>query len=531
VTLKTSLGNAVVVNSVQIPYFMLAVEVVETMLDVTTAKARVTYLESMAGIGGVSGFIPGSAYYREMHVPSGYVSANVGAITYPYTPSPTLDTIEVVYRTSDGGADKFIVPPVIGYNDARATKMDIAYNDGSSWKSIASVPLKSNASMNFAYYVVPAFNSKELDNMYNFSDRILDPASLIPAVLHSVKETPFDTNRVQASEIQNPLIYPAKYSYQVGTGEIIALASGTEPLSTGQFGQFPLQVFTSKGIWALQLGSGDILYSNILPVNGEVADNPKNIISIGIGVVYSTVRGLFLLHGMKSEHLSEPAEGFPNHFLTYKAEITKLITDSIFTPHLEHSLSDIDFLNYLLTSRIGYDQIQKELIVINPSKNYCYVLNMEAKIWYTVSEQYISLINSWPNLYALTNSTIGHIVDLSNESDLGSDLTEVLIISNPQHIEGPDIYKKIERGVLRLMASTGSAQYVGIYVLASNDLHTWNIITGKQRTGNLLQDLMFLRSHGSAKYYAFVINGTITTDSEIKGIDIVFDAKLNKKLR
>ena len=40
------------------------------------------------------------------------------------------------------------------------------------------------------------------------------------------------------------------------------MATATTALSTGQFGQFPLYVFTGEGVFALSVGTGDIAYAN-----------------------------------------------------------------------------------------------------------------------------------------------------------------------------------------------------------------------------------------------------------------------------
>ena len=51
-------------------------------------------------------------------------------------------------------------------------------------------------------------------------------------------------------------------------------------------------------------------------------------------------------------------------------------------------------------------------------------------------------------------------------------------------------------GVLRTMLNTNAGAYAGIYIMASNDLNTWQLITGKQRTGDSLHDLVVQRYMG-----------------------------------
>ena len=53
---------------------------------------------------------------------------------------------------------------------------------------------------------------------------------------------------IKVSEAENPLIFPAKNSVQVGSSAIFALAANTQPISEGQFGEAPLYAFTDEGV-------------------------------------------------------------------------------------------------------------------------------------------------------------------------------------------------------------------------------------------------------------------------------------------
>ena len=421
----------------------------------------------------------------------------------------------------------YLQPGIIGYNDSRATKMTIALDiDGSgNYHTLMSVDLKKNVTMNFAYWHKTDFApSTSLTNI-NYNPSIIDALGAvfpIPASTPSV----YDENRMQVSEIQNPLVYPAKYSYQIGTGKILAMAAGSQPLTQGQFGLYPLQIFTTKGIWTMQLGSADVLYQNVLPLNGEVVDNAKNVVSVGDAVVYSTLRGLYIISGMDVTKISENIEGLPHGVLTNSTEVLKLTSDNKFVPDLGSAMSDIDFLEYMKSSSIGFDQVNKELIVTNPNKGYSYIFSFENKIWYKISHTYTLLINNYPKLYGQTGVKIVNISDDDNEGN-----TQVLIISNALNLDEPDIFKKIERLIGRTLLSTQSGSQAGFYIFATNDLQTYQFVTGRQHTGNELKDFIIQRSPGSSKYYVIVFAGHITHQSEINHIDIMLTNRLINKLR
>lgn len=525
VWLKTALGKAIKTSAISIPTYRAATTI--TFSHTTLALAE-TNLASVIATPPAN-FIAGSAYIRKLTLPSGFVLPITPINTdwqYPYNEVANVITYQVVYRTYTAGAS-IIVPSVIGYNDSRAYRMMVTYNNGTQDLTIIDKPLKKNVGMNFAFYNSDKFSANELSTTDNFKDLITQTSYLsIVTTIPTAIQTPFDPNRMQLSEIQNPLILPAKYSYQIGTGEIIKVMSGSEPLSTGQFGQYPVQVFTTKGIYALEVGTGEVLYASIVPSEAEVAENPKNIISVSGGVVYSTVKGLFVLVGRKSTRLSEIVEGLPEASLTSKTEIITLLTDAMFTPALVNSLSDIDFLDYLDGSSVGFDQPNKELIVSNPDKSYSYIYSFESKMWYKTSLSYSLFIPNWPELYGISGTVV---YNLSRELTTG--LVDVMIITCAQSLELPDTFKKIGRNILRSNITTGATKQAGYYVFASDDVETYQLITGRQGTGVGIKDVVCQRSHGSSKYYVFVINGQMSVDSEINEIDLMFEAKWNGKLR
>lgn len=437
-----------------------------------------------------------------------------------------------VYRKTLDMTNYLIIPEVVGYNDSRANKITItATIDGVNYQLLSETLVK-NETMNFSFWHKTIFSLVEdvitgrTANYTTTEIKVSDITTYLSIPAPVDLGLPFDTNRVQVSEIQNPLIFPTKYSYQIGTGSILKLMAGSEPLSTGQFGQFPLQVFTTKGIWAMEIGLGDVLYTNVLPVNGEVAENPKNVVPVGSGVVYSTVKGLFVVNGRQVTEIAEIVEGSPATGISGSEEITTLLTDSKFTPGLTGSISDMDFLSYLQNSSVGFDQLNKELVVTNPSKGYSYIFSFESKLWFKISRSFNLLINAYPELLGVTND---NVVSLSKESESVS--IDILFISNAQSLDQPESFKKIERAVFRTNVKTDIGKYAGFYVFASDDLNKWQLIQGSQKTGNFIKDFMVQRSHVSTKNYVFVVNGCMDSGSEMNDIDVSYDLKWNNKLR
>ena len=69
-----------------------------------------------------------------------------------------------------------------------------------------------------------------------------------------------EPNKMKVSELNNPFVFQDVNSHTVGQGKIIGMMSNAMRVSEGQFGQFPLYVFTSESIYALNVGQ-DVLYT------------------------------------------------------------------------------------------------------------------------------------------------------------------------------------------------------------------------------------------------------------------------------
>lgn len=430
-----------------------------------------------------------------------------------------------------GGNTVYQSLTTIGYPDARATKIDIlniliGEYGGQTFNLTyvaASLTLKKSMNDNFAYYEAERIK----EGGFYLSNYILVEVSVSgvgdPIIVQN-NDTLLDENRVQISELQNPFVFPARNSYQVGTGQILAISANTEPLSTGQFGQYPLMVFTSKGIWAMEQGQGDVIFASISPVSGEVVLDKDQVISVGSGVVFTTKRGLFLITGKQIIELSNLLEGqintdfIDNNHFEFFCSNSKLV-------ELYSNLSRISSNDYILNSKIGFDKINSELIVTDSTKNYSYVYNFESNTWHKITRTYSYFVNDYPNLIGVNESGM---VSISLESFNNS--IDTLLLTQPQSFNQLDVYKKIERIIMRSSLSLENSKHFTFALWASNDLKTWQLITGKQLTG-YIKNMMIQRSHVSAQYFVLMMAGNINSESSIPGIDVSFTPKLNLKLR
>lgn len=123
-----------------------------------------------------------------------------------------------------------------------------------------------------------------------------------------------ERNRVYVSEVDNPFVFPAETRYTVGNGVVLAERSMTMNVTDRNFGQYPVYVFTSDGVFALS-GSGEevvhgqmtSLITLVCPISSVVCNTP-------FGIVYVSDNGLMLINQYRSTLISSV---FGEQFSTY----------------------------------------------------------------------------------------------------------------------------------------------------------------------------------------------------------------------
>lgn len=439
-----------------------------------------------------------------------------------------------------------IINSLSGYPDYRASSLDFWLKYSGAYYKIGTKSLFPDSTNNFAYIKETTFDAsntaitfdtttgvellftahhkKSVDSNYNglvlpFILQSLTPENNLPTSDNEI----LDSNRVQMSELDNPFIFPSKYSYQVGTGAITNIAANTEPISTGQFGEYPLQIFTEKGIWAMSQGDGDVLFSAIIPVSGDIAIK-NGVLGLSAGVVFRTADKLFLLRGKEVTEISVLVDGAPNYFMQTDSYLNVFLND-VRLCQIAYAMSGIEFNQYLDGAIIGFDKYNNELIVSNYERTWSYVFNFESGFWYKINRRIYGLINNYPELYS---KEIDGIYNLSSESDTGANKT--LLITRPIKL-GTHGFKTIYRSVLRSYLRHESGTYLGFYVYASNDAKTWQFVTGRNSVTGDSVDQLLSRLPSMAKYYIFVVASDCLTKSYICSLEVDFNIKLGGKVR
>lgn len=274
-----------------------------------------------------------------------------------------------------------MVSPYLSYPDSRAVKM-IIYND----KYYDEIPLKPHPFLNIAYSLKGLYPYSITDKYGTYTPLPEDSVSVAP-------------NKLKVSNVSNPFYFPAKQTYTVSSRNIVAMATATTAMSTGQFGQFPLYVFTGEGVFALSVGTGDIAYANSFSVTRDVCNNPDSIVSTDDAIVFSTDSGLKILSGSTVRDISSDMDGYLPTVVDSSPIIKKIAGVGGFSD----KLSSTEFIYYLEEAKVGYNYEDKEVIVANRNYPYSYVFNMQSSSWYKISASINRFLNSYPECLAVFN--------------------------------------------------------------------------------------------------------------------------------
>lgn len=330
-------------------------------------------------------------------------------------------------------------------------------------------------------------------------------------------------NVIKVSEAENPLVFPAANSVQVGSSIISALSANTRPISEGQFGEAPLYAFTDEGVWVVMLSEAGS-YQSRQPALREICSNPKGILQIDDAVLYPTERGIMMQQGRESVCITDALDDYPFDFLSIYSHSTKdktypnrlLATGSI----PESDVKYVRFRKYLEKADMIYDYYDSRIIVFNPYYTYAYVYSLKSKMWGTMHNVFNKRVNIYPESYATDKA--GKIIDVYVKEPTES--VPFFLCSRPLTLV-QEVYKTMFDCITRGYFSSIQAGKCGMVLFGSNDLVNWYYISSSVD--------IFLRSLvGSPyKYFRIALIGKLAPNESISGLSTAFQERLQNKLR
>lgn len=321
---------------------------------------------------------------------------------------------------------------------------------------------------------------------------------------------------IKVSEAENPLVFPAKNSVQVGSSIISALTANTRPISEGQFGEAPLYAFTDEGVWVLML-SGEGTYVARQPANREICSNPNGILQIDDAVLYPTNRGIMMQQGRNSICITDQLDGYPFNFMEMKYAKQIIATNETESGEISY----IRFKDYLKSADMIYDYYNNRIIVFNPNQAYAYVYSLKSKMWGSMKNVFNKRVNIYPEAYA-TNKE-GKILNVYVDEPYSN--TPYFLCSRPLTISDKEVYKTIFTCIARGYFRKEINGKCAIVLYGSNNLFDWYLI--KTSVNEYLRGI----AGSPYKYFRVALIGNLATNESISGLSAEFQERLQNKLR
>lgn len=424
-------------------------------------------------------------------------------------------TNEKVYRSLAfpmiWGIYKMFMSGFISYPDPRAKKITIYRYSGSGWYKVFSQPLEKHNTLNLAYYINDGLKP------------IIENGPLLVELPDTSKViTLTEPNKIKVSELNNPLNFPNTNVYHTGNGTILAMATNSMLVSDRNFGQYPLYVFTTQGIWTLNVGNGEIVYSTQsaptsqkTPITTLVCETPK-------GVVFITKEGLNLINNNADIFISPQIEESP---LSLNIEMNNHCDGVIFNPEyrgFEELIQDIRMLIY---------DPHKDEVIINMISELNYIFNIKNNSFYQSTEKIDLFVgNIYPELYVISDKTLKDYALSENP------LTHVSFIIRPILYGTPDI-KRMERMILNALlydvTNPSDGKFSLVMAHYSND--GINFLASKGfplAEGDKKNFDMGLSSRTKSNQFIFTFAGIVDEKSRFYFIDSIIDKEYtNSKMR
>lgn len=358
----------------------------------------------------------------------------VESLSYIYNTLPEAaqnkEKYLVQFHLLTDSGEKVVEKNVVGkrkyffFPDLRCHSVDVFFDKEGQTKKL-SYEMKTFAYMEGSYYLDDGFlesGATSIEEDYHKAEDAI-PAQ---AQIYDSK-----SNYLYMSESQNLFTFPDATKYQFQS-KVVGVAVATTALSQGQFGQFPLYVFTEDGIWAMETGA-DGTFVTKKPLSREVCINPDSITAIDNAVVFVTAQGVMLIQGSQVANISPYMNG--RHYDIENAAKSIVEGQPSFAPLLSALTDNTHFMAYVKEASIAYDYAGQRLIFIKKGEGYQYIYKLDTQTWHKSSYgvNLIAPINSYPEC----------LIQSGGESEITKTIWRVVEIPAWDPTNNIEYFKKI----------------------------------------------------------------------------------------
>lgn len=310
-------------------------------------------------------------------------------------------------------------------------------------------------------------------------------------------------NAVAYTKVASPWVIEKMVEF--ACEEIYALSSSTEAVSEGQFGQFPVFVFTNRGIYTLSISEeGEVTAKQA--ISRDVLSHGKGVLQLDKALVFPTKAGLKLLSKPPTSLISGAVAGLNVQETNFDAPAGLIIGDSI------------PFEKQIQSARMVYDYAHQMIHVFgeeaSEGKQKHYVYDLGSGQWATqiLDKQLTTCVAGYPF------STMQFGTQLMQYTDeLEADIVKQgWLLTRPISFSDP-FTRKMLADIRLLGQKTHVDTKFKVQVYISEDRVKWHRLTSLKGR--------------SAKWYRFLIKADMCGLDTLTGITCQYVPRLGNKLR
>lgn len=411
-------------------------------------------------LAGVSrGFFDGYETFLPFDNNAGY---GYDVYVYIKTPSGTR-VVKKSYTTYEKMGIYFFYP------DPRAYQAIIFI--AGAW--LCTLELKEHPSLNGAYYFRLPTEDDATEQTGTLGNGIPTQAECDAAVNETAEPL---SNQIFTSEVNNPFVFTYKGNKTIGTGNIVALATLTTAISQGQFGQHPVIVFSTDGIWAMEVTKEGYL-NPAQPMSREVCINANTILETDGAVFFASKKGLMIIVGNQRSLEVKCVSGQMNGKAFSTATITAISESNDWSSLITSCADTRGFLQFIRDSScfLAYDYIDNRILIINPSYTYSYLFSM---VDGSVSKMVIPsgavrAVRSYPDyLLQSSDGKVWSLYGKKDETELSA-RQQAFLLTRPMKMSGPVTVKSLRELVNVGYWDKKAGSSVKTLVFVSDNLVDW----------------------------------------------------------
>lgn len=523
------------VDSIKIEEVSKEKEYVDAVLQVGEKMNYLRQLPILENVRGMSHYdgVCSYVYNGRLHLGgvTEYLTHSISRNLYSYAEANDIgigystdsESVAVVYYDIDG-SERYVsrtisnalsgseLSSLISVPDGRAKRLVLAVAMSNRWIKM-DVPLQTHAMDNLSYYY-------KRGNYIPWKE-------ITKEEYDAIKGLPYNgtikrDSVIKVSELHNPMVFDNAKTYTVGSGSVVAMVSATKAMSQGQFGQYPLYVFTSEGIYAMLSGGGDVLYSNVAPVNHHVVENPRTVCSLDDAVVFGTRQGLFVMSGGDSVKISTSLD---DHGIVRNGRgIETVVATQVFGA----TLTEMTTMRRLIAEgMVSYDYINEEVLLYKPDNLLCYAYSLRSKMWQSYKRSVDYAVNSYPELLLVDGQKV---LRTSDEDSLKVE-PEFLLVTNAMQLSDAMSSKRIERiHLLSHFAGNGEDSRLLLAVAGSNDGEEYALTYRREYKVRELHNVTLPHSASAFRYVSLIVYGkNLDKRSYLNGIVVEYDDKRQER--